>query len=359
MNGGDPSEDGSRIRRPNLIVAEEEDSEEESEYIEFREESGKGNGVSVPPSIMSNGSISLGDSQYSWMNATHHTNGDGSVAFRRDLNMPANEFAEGCKLLQASALGKKVDMEAILQKRPRFVEFRDYDRRTAMHVAASEGHLEVCKFLVKRGARINRSDRWGGSPLDDAQRHRHKEVAQYLRALGATTGSASRATNFIKAAAEGDADEVEMLLMTGEVDVNEGDYDKRTALHLAAGEGNVAIVRLLCKHKANVNIEDRWGNRPLDDAVTGKQKECAELLKEHGAKHGFRKAELGDSTNRRREIANLEVKFEDLEMVDKLGKGSFGEIYRYDTIIFDAMNAKAFCHSFRKRHLNFFLLLVS
>ena len=356
MNDGDPSEDGSRIRRPNIIVAVEEDLDE---YIEFRDESDKGNGLSGPPSNMSNRSISLGDSQYSWMNATQHTQGDGSVAFRRDLNMPANEFAEGCKLLQAAALGKIVDMEAILQKRPRFVNFRDYDRRTAIHVAASEGHLEICKFLVKRGTRINRSDRWGGSPLDDAQRHRHKEVAQYLRALGATPGSASRGTNFIKAAAEGDLDEVEMLLMTGEVDVNEGDYDKRTALHLAAGEGNVAIVRLLCKYKANVNIEDRWGNRPLDDAVTGKHKECTETLKEHGAKHGFRKSVLTDSTARRREIANLEVKFEDLEMVDKLGKGSFGEIYRYDTIIFLSMNALAFRNKFLERNLTCFLLLAS
>jgi len=243
--------------------------------------------------------------------------------------MPANEFAEGCKLLQAAALGKKVTMEAILQKRPTFVDFRDYDRRTAIHVAASEGHLEICKFLVQRGARINRSDRWGGSPLDDASRHRHKPVIQYLRSLGAMPGSASKATNFIKAAAEGDVDEVEMFLISGEVDVNEGDYDKRTALHLAAGEGNADIVQLLCKHKANVNTEDRWGNRPLDDAERGNNKESAKVLREYGATNGFRKGDLGDSTARRREIANLEVNFDDLEMVEKIGMGSFGEIYRY------------------------------
>ncbi|OEU18680.1 ankyrin, partial [Fragilariopsis cylindrus CCMP1102] len=88
-------------------------------------------------------------------------------------------------LLQAAALGNKAMMEVILHKRPRFIDFRDYDRRTALHVAASEGHLEICTFLVQRGAKINRSDRWGGSPLDDASRHRHKEVIKYLRSLGA------------------------------------------------------------------------------------------------------------------------------------------------------------------------------
>lgn len=90
---------------------------------------------------------------------------DRSVSNKYFLNMPANEFAEGCKLLQAAALGNITTMETILYKRPKFVDFRDYDRRTALHVAASEGHLEICKWLVQRGARINRSDGWGGSPL--------------------------------------------------------------------------------------------------------------------------------------------------------------------------------------------------
>ena len=312
-----------KIRRPMIIVAEEEDSGSETEDPIT--------GLKRNPQMhfqTNTSTTTLGDSQYSDLNLTEHTSATGSLAFRKDLNMPANEFAEGCKLLQAAALGTKVTMEAILEKRPRFVDFRDYDRRTAMHVAASEGHLEICKFLVQRGARINRSDRWGGSPLDDASRHRHKEVIQYLRSLGATTGSASRATNFIKAAAEGDFDEVEMLLMSGDVDVNEGDYDKRTALHLAAGEGNVDIIRLLCNNKANVNIEDRWGNRPLDDADRGKSEESAKVLREFGAKNGHQQKDLSDTLSRRREIANLEVKFEDLEMVDKIGKGSFGEIYR-------------------------------
>ena len=310
-------ESGTMIRRPMIIVAEEEDSDSDHE---------KSNGGQLPTAVSA---ISISDSQYSGLNDTgHNSSVNGGLASRRDLNMPANEFAEGCKLLQAAALGNKVTMEAILEKRPRFVDFRDYDRRTAIHVAASEGHLEICKFLVSRRARINRSDRWGGSPLDDALRHRHKEVIQYLRSLGASTGSASGSQNFIKAAAEGDIDEVETLLMTGEVDVNEGDYDKRTALHLAAGEGNVDIVRLLCKYKADVNTEDRWGNRPLDDAMRGKSEESVNILKQYGATNGFRKQDLGDSISRRREIANLEVKFEDLDLVDKIGKGSFGEIYR-------------------------------
>ena len=39
------------------------------------------------------------------------------------------------------------------------VNVQDYDRHTALYVAASEGHLEVVKYLVNKGANDNRSDR--------------------------------------------------------------------------------------------------------------------------------------------------------------------------------------------------------
>lgn len=48
-----------------------------------------------------------------------------------------------------------------------------------------------------------------------------------------------------------------MLLRMGDIDINQCDYDKRTALHLAAGEGHVDVVQYLCTAGANVNVQDR------------------------------------------------------------------------------------------------------
>jgi ankyrin repeat protein len=155
-----------------------------------------------------------------------------------------------------------------------------------IQVAASEGHVDICRFLVEKGARVNRSDRWGGSPLDDAHRHRHGEVIQYLRQQGATFGSLTQLPRFIQAASEGNKEEVEALLEFGNIDLDQGDYDNRTALHLASGEGRIEIVELLCKAGANANVEDRWGNRPLDDAKNAKKNSTRiiRLLKKFGAK---------------------------------------------------------------------------
>ena len=206
---------------------------------------------------------------------------------RKHMELPADEFLRGCQFLHHIALGDFQGTQQLCEDYPELVNFRDYDRRTGLHVAASEGYANLCKLLVDHGAKINRSDRWGGSPLDDAHRHRHAEVIEFLRQHGATFGSPSQANNFITAASEGDIEEVKALLEFGNIDLNQGDYDRRTALHLAAGEGAHEIVQLLCDAGANVNVKDRWGNRPLDDAQCAQNgKTCVQILEALGAKHG-------------------------------------------------------------------------
>ena len=57
------------------------------------------------------------------------------------------------------------------------------------------------------------------------------------------------------------------------------------ALHLACGEGKVEVVELLCMAGVNTNVEDRWGNRPMDDAKGAKENSEAivKVLVHYGA----------------------------------------------------------------------------
>merc|ERR1712224_1168217 len=60
----------------------------------------------------------------------------------------------------------------------------DYDARTALHLAATEGQHKVVKYLLAQqqadgGELLLQKDRWG-TPLDDARRNEHEEVVKLL-----------------------------------------------------------------------------------------------------------------------------------------------------------------------------------
>jgi ankyrin repeat protein len=61
-----------------------------------------------------------------------------------------------------------------------FLSAVNYDGRTALHVAAAEGHIEVVEFLVKTGSPLFVRDRWGHSPLQEAIHHNQVKIATLL-----------------------------------------------------------------------------------------------------------------------------------------------------------------------------------
>ncbi|KAL7407344.1 hypothetical protein ABVT39_007049 [Epinephelus coioides] len=59
---------------------------------------------------------------------------------------------------------------------------KDYDSRTALHISAAEGHIEVVKFLTDT-CKVDPfvEDRWGNLPIDDALQFGHDEVVKVLK----------------------------------------------------------------------------------------------------------------------------------------------------------------------------------
>ena len=73
----------------------------------------------------------------------------------------------------------------------------------------------------------------------------------------------------IYAASHGDIDEIKKIEAKG-IDLNSADYDGRTALHLAASEGQQEVVDYLIQRNVKGDLKDRWGGTPIKDAKRGK-----------------------------------------------------------------------------------------
>ena len=86
------------------------------------------------------------------------------------------------------------------------------------------------------------------------------------------------------ASVEGDAEEVERLLLSGIVDVNcRGGYYSSTPLYEAADRGNTDVVQLLLERSADPNRADLDGETPLYKAVVKGDLDVVRLLLERGA----------------------------------------------------------------------------
>jgi ankyrin repeat protein len=84
------------------------------------------------------------------------------------------------KLEYWASLGRLDEVTAALAANPD-VNIRGVGGYTAMHAAAENGHLEVLRFLVERGAAISPRVDTGETPLDLASGH--PEIVAYLRSL--------------------------------------------------------------------------------------------------------------------------------------------------------------------------------
>lgn len=54
------------------------------------------------------------------------------------------------------------------------------DKQTPLHLAASNGHLQIAQLLISNGAKINKIDDSGSTPLILAAKFNHHLIEKYL-----------------------------------------------------------------------------------------------------------------------------------------------------------------------------------
>uniref|UniRef100_A0A0D9VWB1 Uncharacterized protein n=1 Tax=Leersia perrieri TaxID=77586 RepID=A0A0D9VWB1_9ORYZ len=152
-----------------------------------------------------------------------------------------------------------------------------------LQLAASQGHMEICKYLVDTlKVDVDDADDEGKTPLLKAVHSGHQGIAKYLLDHGANPDQAMRCglAPLHSAARLRDCESVKQLLAKGAyVDPVR---THGTPLHLAALEGQDGTMKILLDHNADFNKIVN-GITPLLLATRSASAKCMELLVEAGA----------------------------------------------------------------------------
>ena len=84
------------------------------------------------------------------------------------------------RLFYAAATGEVRQMKS-LHLKGWVVNSYDYDGRTALGLAASEGHVEALNYLIAHGADLTHKDSRGNDALADALRENRTEAIEALK----------------------------------------------------------------------------------------------------------------------------------------------------------------------------------
>eukprot|EP00753_Platysulcus_tardus_P019451 PLAT7220.1.p1 GENE.PLAT7220.1~~PLAT7220.1.p1 ORF type:complete len:1129 (+),score=456.08 PLAT7220.1:41-3427(+) len=80
----------------------------------------------------------------------------------------------------AAAAGDFDRLQQLLEDWPSLAKQMDADRRTALHVAASSGHTDLCALLLHAGADVGARDGRGNRPVDEARSAGYDDVVALL-----------------------------------------------------------------------------------------------------------------------------------------------------------------------------------
>ncbi|KAF7358495.1 P-loop containing nucleoside triphosphate hydrolase protein [Mycena venus] len=182
-----------------------------------------------------------------------------------------------------STMGYTAGVGSLLIKHNASVDQADEDGTTALHLASSQGHLDIVQLLIEHSASADQADKDGKTALHLALSWGHLDIVQLLIEHSASVDQADNyGTTLLHLASSKGYHDVGQLLIEHSTSVNQADKDGRTALHRASSMGHLNIVQLLMEHSVSIDQADKDGWTALHLALSRDHLNIIQLLIEHG-----------------------------------------------------------------------------
>jgi len=162
------------------------------------------------------------------------------------------------------------------------VNLRDKYGQTALHHAATVGHVAAARILLERGADVNFKDSSGKTPLLAATERGWSNLDSSGGGISfsfSSDGKPSPPMHSFQTRRE-----VVELLLSFQSDVNAKTKEGWTALMYAVMNGDAGVSRMLLEKGAEVNAKNNQGKTALRIASESQDGNLISLLKQHGTK---------------------------------------------------------------------------
>jgi ankyrin repeat protein len=226
-------------------------------------------------------------------------------------------------IFEAMKNGTLDDVKSFIYEKGLNVNSANDNGDNMLHLAVSAGKLDVVKYLVSWGVKINAQNKAGGTPLYTAifqtvlsgGKINNLPVIEYLVSAGADVNivypdgqtlllavlkldvdaaiikllvnngaDVDKTDNINQSALHRTAEYIDLdnetakLIVSKSKKVDQQDDHGNTPMHQACMVGNVEMLKLLLAHGANINKQSNNKSTPLHMAVASSQIECVKYL---------------------------------------------------------------------------------
>lgn len=171
------------------------------------------------------------------------------------------------------------------------------DGHTSLTRACSRNLLDTVVLLVESGASVDNRDKRGNTPIMVSSANGSTDILEFLLKRGAdisskgatslwarvsTNGTLHGYNALMVACIHGHVGVVDILLAGG-INIDEGDSNWNTPLHIAVVQEDVNLVRKLISSGALINTKNAYGISPLMMATSLGREDIVDILITNGA----------------------------------------------------------------------------